>query len=235
MSSVILAPSIETSLWDHFPNAEHPIYGARPLLRGRFHQAAAVASVPVGIHLVVSLAEPAAQLTLLVYVLTTTLMFGVSAAYHRLAQGVLARFWMRRLDHSMILISIAGGTTPIALLGIGGLAGILLLTVSWAGALAGAAMKMTRLTADEDTASWIFPILGVLPLLALPGLEAKVGWDGAFLLVASAVTYALGAVCFARKSPNPIPTVFGYHEVWHVFTLIAATFQLLLMIKLSGL
>jgi len=120
MSSVILAPSIETSLWDHFPNAEHPIYGARPMLRGRFHQVAAVASVPVGIHLVVSLAGPAAQFTLLVYALTTTLMFGVSAAYHRLAQGVLARFWMRRLDHSMILVSIAGGTTPIALLGIGG-------------------------------------------------------------------------------------------------------------------
>jgi hemolysin III len=194
-----------------------------------------MASVPVGIHLVTSLAQPGAQLTLLVYALTTTLMFGVSAAYHRLAQGVLARFWMRRLDHSMILVSIAGGTTPIALLGIGGAAGILLLTVSWAGAFAGAAMKMTRLTADKDSASWIFPILGVLPLLAVPSLQTKIGWEGAFLLVASAVTYAAGAVCFARKSPDPIPTVFGYHEVWHVFTLIAATFQLLLMINLAGL
>lgn len=235
MSSVILAPSIETSLWDHFPNAEHPIYGARPLLRGRFHQAAAVASVPVGIHLVTRIAEPEARLTVVVYAVTATLMFLVSAGYHRLAQGVLARFWMRRLDHSMILIHIAGGTTPIALLGVGGVAGQLLLAASWSGALLGTGMKMTRLTAEKDSASWIFPILGLLPLLALPALVARVGLGGAVLLVAAAATYALGAICFARKSPNPIPTIFGYHEVWHVFTLIAGTFQLLLTVKLAGL
>jgi hemolysin III len=235
MSSVILAPSIETTLWDRFPNSEHPIYGARPLLRGRFHQAAAVASVPVGIHLVTGVAEPADQLALLVYAVTSALMFLVSAAYHRLAQGVLARFWMRRLDHSMILVSIAGGTTPIALLGVGGTAGFVLLSVSWTGALVGAATKMTRLTADKDSASWIFPVLGVLPLLALPSLETRVGWDGAILLVAAAATYSVGAVCFVRKSPNPMPAVFGYHEVWHVFTLIAATFQFLLTVKLAAL
>jgi hemolysin III len=94
---------------------------------------------------------------------------------------------------------------------------------------------MTRLTADKDSASWIFPVLGVLPLLALPSLETRVGWDGAILLVAAAATYSVGALCFVRKSPNPMPAVFGYHEVWHVFTLIAATFQFLLTVKLAAL
>ena len=235
MTSVVLAPSIDTSLWDHFPHADHPIYGERPLLRGRFHQAGALVSIPIGIVLVTIIAEPAARLPSLVYAMTTTSMFAVSAAYHRLAQGVLARFWMRRVDHSMILINIAGGTTPIALLGVGGGLGLVLLATSWAGAAVGAWLKMTRLTADNDSSSWVFPILGLLPLLAVPALVGRVGWSGALLLLAAATTYAAGAICFARKSPNPIPAVFGYHEVWHVFTLTAASLQLLLTVELAGL
>jgi hemolysin III len=80
----------------------------------------------------------------------------------------------------------------------------------------------------------MFPILGLLPLLAIPSLVASAGWGSAALLVSAAATYAAGAVCFARKSPNPIPTIFGYHEVWHVFTLIAASFQLVLTVQLAG-
>lgn len=235
MAAVLLAPSIGTTSREGVALDDHPIYGSRPQLRGRFHQAAALASLPIGIHLLGGVSGPTTRLPVLVYAVTCTLMFSVSAAYHRLAQGFVARFWMRRLDHSMILVHIAGATTPIALLGVGGSAGRILLIASWAGALAGTAMKMTRLTADSDPCAWVFPLLGLLPLLAVPALASRAGFQAALLLVAAAATYTVGAVCFARKSPDPMPTVFGYHEVWHVFTLVAASFQFLLTVKLAAL
>jgi hypothetical protein len=153
MNSVILAPAIQGMLTDRSPHAEHPIYGSRPLLRGRFYQIAALASIPIGIHLVAGVAEPTTRIPMVVYAVTIALMFSVSAAYHRLAQSVLARFWMRRLDHSMILIHSAGGTTPIALFCVGGASGQILLAVSWGGAFLGAGLEITRLTAERDSAS----------------------------------------------------------------------------------
>ena len=234
MASVFLAPSLELTRSDRAALRDHPIYGARPLLRGRFHQAGALMSVPIGIHLVTEVASPGARLAVIAYAVTCTLMFSTSAAYHRVAQGVTARFWMRRLDHSMIFVHIAGATTPVALLGVGGTAGNVLLIASWTGAVAGAGLKMTRLTADHDPCSWVFPTLGLLPLLAVPMLGANAGWHSAALLVSAALTYTAGAVCFARKSPDPVPTVFGYHEVWHVFTLVAGGFQLALTLNLAA-
>lgn len=234
MATAILAPTIGNSAWALDALATHPIYGSRPVLRGRFHQMAALASIPIGAHLVVGIAGPETRLAALAYAVTCTLMFTTSAVYHRVAESVLARFWMRRLDHSMILIHIAGGTTPIALLGVGGTAGWALLIATWGAALTGAAMKMTRLTAEQDPCPWIFALMGWLPLLAVPALTVRSGWEGTALLIAGTTTYAAGAICFSRKSPDPVPTVFGYHEVWHAFTMLAAAFQLLLTIRLAA-
>lgn len=235
MATVILAPLVGTTIADQGILATHPIYGSRPLLRGRIHQAAALVSIPSGVHLVITTAGAETRLATLAYALTCTLMFTTSAAYHRLAQGVVARFWMRRLDHSMILIHIAGSTTPIALLGVGGGAGRALLIASWSIALIGTAMKMTRLTAERDPGPWLFALIGWLPVLAVPALATTLGWTGAVLLAATMATYTAGAVCFSRKSPDPRPTVFGYHEVWHSFTMLAAVLQLLLTIQLAAI
>jgi hemolysin III len=232
MATAIFAPPIGNTLRDPAALANHPIYGARPALRGRSHQVAALASVPFGVHLVGAIANADSRLASFAYAVTWTLMLTTSAAYHRVAQGVLARFWMRRLDHSMILVHIAGGTTPIALLGVGGNAGWALCFASWSVALTGAAMKMTTLTAEHDPCPWVFPLMGWLPMLAIPALFEKLGWGSVALLIAATLTYTGGAVCFARKSPDPMPTVFGYHEVWHVFTLLAGGLQLLLTIRL---
>jgi hemolysin III len=233
MAAVILAPSAETTFRDA-AFADHPIYGERPVLRGRFHQLAAVGSIPLGIHLVSSVARPDTRAVVAVYVVTAALMFAASATYHRLAQGMRARFWMRRVDHSMIFVHIAGATTPIASIGVGGNLGRVLLVASWGGAALGVSLKMTRLTAEHDPCAWVFPALGLLPLVALASLADSAGWDGAGLLLASTITYSVGAVCFARKSPDPVPTVFGYHEVWHVFTLVAGALQFALVVHLAG-
>ena len=209
------------------------IYGARPRLRGRLHQLAAVVSVPVGIELIAA-ASPQARPAVAVYAVTWSLMLGTSAAYHRLAQSVAARFWMRRLDHSMILVHIAGSTTPVALLGVGGRAGTGLLAVSWTVAAVAAALKMLGLTELADPGAWAFPVLGLLPLAGLPTLAGGAGTEVAALLALSIGVYTAGAVCFHRHRPDPFPTVFGYHEVWHVFTLVGGALQLAMTIQLVG-
>jgi len=169
-----------------------------------------------------------------VYALTGFLMFLTSASYHRVADSVMARFWMRRLDHSMIFIHIAGATTPIAILGVGGRLGLWLLIVSWTGAVIGSLLKLTQLTIERDPCPWLFPALGWLPLLAVPSLMANGGRSAATLLVGSALVYAVGGICFSRKHPNPVPTVFGYHEIFHVCTLVAGAAQFALTARLAA-
>ncbi|MDH4077754.1 MAG: hemolysin III family protein [Acidimicrobiia bacterium] len=209
------------------------IYGARPRLRGRLHQLAAVLSVPVGIELTAA-ASPDARPAVAVYAVTWSLMLTTSAAYHRLAQSVAARFWMRRLDHSMILVHIAGSTTPVALLGVGGRGGTALLLTSWTVAALASALKLLGLTELVDPGAWGFPALGLLPLVGLPALAGRAGVDVAALLALSIAVYGAGAVCFHRHRPDPFPTVFGYHEVWHVVTLVGGALQLIMTIQLVG-
>lgn len=232
MAALVFAPVLDTRLVDRSVIAADPVYGDRPLLRGRFHQFGAAASFPAGVLLVLRYAAPEARFSAMAYALTGFLMFFTSASYHRLADSVMARFWMRRLDHSMIFIHIAGATTPVALLGLGGTAGVLLLVTSWGGALVGSLLKLTQLTIERDPCPWLFPALGWLPLLALPSLAARAGVVAAVLLVGSALVYAAGGVCFSRKNPNPVPTVFGYHEIFHICTLVAGVAQFALTARL---
>ncbi len=231
MAAVTFNSTSDIRCLDQSAIAAHPIYGSRPVLRGRFHQLGAVAAGPIGLHLART-TPGSARAAVAIYALTAIAMFSTSAAYHRLAQSVEARFWMRRADHALIFVHVAGATTPIAVIGVGGAVGVSLLVVAWTGAAVGAAGKLTRLTADHDPCRWLFPVLGVLPLVSLPWLIGTVGTQGGMLLVASVATYAVGAVCFFKKSPDPIPMIFGYHEVWHVFTLVGAGFQLALTVQL---
>lgn len=209
------------------------IYGARPRLRGRLHQLAAVLSVPVGVALVAATATPA-RLAIAIYAVTWFLMLATSAAYHRLAQSVAARFWMRRLDHSMILVHIAGSTTPVAVLGVGGGAGTALMAASWTVAAVAVTLKLLGLTELDDPGAWGFPVLGLLPLLGLPSVAGRAGIEVATLLPLSIAVYTAGAVCFHHRRPDPFPTVFGYHEVWHVFTLVGGGLQLAMTVQLIG-
>ena len=81
---------------------------------------------------------------------------------------------------------------------------------------------MTALTADQDPARWLMAVLVWLPLVAAPLMVARIGVAGLVLLLAAIATYSAGAVCFSRKLLDLAPSVFGYHEVWHLFTLAAA-------------
>jgi hemolysin III len=232
MTALILHPRFDER--DLQALASHPVYGTRPRLRGRLHQVAAVASAPAGFYLVTQTSGTNARSVAIVYAITLTLMFSTSACYHRLAQSIAARFWMRRLDHSMIFVHLAGATTPVAILGVAGPLGRSLLMLSWGGALVGVGLKITQLTIEQDPCPWLFPLLGGLPLLTLPALALHHGAANAALLLGSALVYGVGAACFSKKSPDPVPTVFGYHEVWHLFTLLGGLFQFVLTLRLAA-
>lgn len=232
MAALTFAPAIDIRTASPAAMAYDAVYGVRPLLRGRFHQIGAIVSLPAGVYLVTGFASSQTRPAATAYALTCFLMFVTSACYHRLAQSVMARFWMRRLDHSMIFVHIAGATTPIAILGVGGTAGLTLLVLSWFGAAVGVGLKLTQLTTEQDPCPWLFPLLGWLPLLAVPSLVGKAGVTAVALLVAAAFIYACGGLCFAKKHPNPAPTVFGYHEIFHVCTLAAGACQFILTMQL---
>jgi hemolysin III len=152
-------------------------------------------------------------------------MFGISALYHR---GIWSTTWRRRLqrlDHAMIFFLIAGTATPAFLLAVRGTLGLVCLIVIWALTATAVAVRMVRMSTPELIAGTMFVALGWLAGLALPGVWAHAGVGPALLLLAGGLLYTAGALSYHRRWPDPFPSVFGYHEVFHAFVCAAATCQ----------
>lgn len=203
------------------PDGRHDA-DATPRLRGRIHQVAFFVSIPAGIALVVLARGAAATAVAAVYSVSLTAVFGASAIYHRGRWSARARGWMKRLDHSMIYVLIAGTYTPIAVLVLRGPWEVVLLLIAWSGAAIGIALKVARPDGLRVVTAALYMALGWLAVVALPQLVGgmlPVAW---VLMVAGGLLYTAGAVVFARRRPDPRPATFGYHEVWHVFQVAAA-------------
>jgi hemolysin III len=198
----------------------------RPRLRGVTHQWAFVASILFGVALASSAPSARARLAAAIYAVSVAALFGSSALYHRVAwRSPGARRWMRRLDHSMIFVLIAGTYTPFALLALrGGLADALLVAV-WAGAAAGIVLKLAWIDAPESLVALVYVLLGWLGAAAVPTLSATLGTGPVALVAGGGVLYTVGAVVYVRKRPDPVPAVFGYHEIFHVLVIAAAALQ----------
>jgi hemolysin III len=198
----------------------------KPRLRGVSHQWAFFVALAAGTVLVIAAPSGRATLAATIYAISVVAMFGASALYHRIAwKSVSARRWMRRLDHSMIYLLIAGTYTPFALLVLnGGLARAILITV-WSGAVLGIALKMLW----PDTPKWltagVYVALGWVAVAAFPELAGELGVAGMALIAGGGVLYTAGAVVYALKRPDPAPAVFGYHEIFHVLVIAAALLQ----------
>ena len=206
----------------------------KPRWRGRLHQVAFFVSVPAGLSLVAAAGSALSRAGAIIYAVALSGMYAVSATFHRLDWEPVAWKWMRRLDHSMIYLLIAGTYTPFALLVLDGAWSIVLLAVVWTGAVTGIALKL--LTSRLATlGSALYLILGWAMLLALPVLPGRVSLLEAGLLFAGGVLYTVGAVMFFRRKPDPNPAVFGYHEVWHVMVVAASVchYVLILLIVLG--
>jgi hemolysin III len=199
---------------------------AKPRLRGVSHQWAFFVSVLTGTALVATAPGGRATLAAAIYAVSVAGLFGASALYHRITwASAAARRWMRRLDHSMIFVLIAGTYTPFALLALHGPLATAILVSVWAGAAAGVLMKLVWIDAPKWLVAATYVILGWVAVAAFPQLASSLGITGMAMVAAGGVLYTAGAVIYALRRPDPVPTVFGYHEVFHVLVILAAALQ----------
>jgi len=152
-------------------------------------------------------------------------MLTASTLYHRIRWGHRARLRMRRVDHAGIYVLIAGTYTSIGLLSLHGLLQHLVLGIVWGGALAATLTKLCWVSAPK----WLSAVLGValgwVGVAAMPQIASSAGIPAVVLLGAGGLAYTAGAIVYARRRPDPVPSVFGYHEVFHALTLVALACQ----------
>ena len=194
----------------------------KPRLRGVFHQYAFFVSLAAGGALVIGASSGRARLAAGVYALAVSALLGTSALYHRINWQPTARRWMRRLDHSMIFVLIAGTYTPVALLALHGTLAKVILVILWIGALGGAIFKLLWIDAPKPLLAAVYVALGLVTAAVFGELPAAIGWLAVSGLVAGGALYIAGAVVYASGRPNPWPKVFGYHEIFHVLVIAAA-------------
>jgi hemolysin III len=194
----------------------------KPRLRGVSHQFAFFVAVAAGAGLVVLARGAHARVAMAVYAISLCAMFGASALYHRIDWPPRPRAWLRRLDHSMIYVLVAGTYTPFALLVLAPALGWTILGVVWAGALAGVALSLVWIDAPRWLSAVLYVALGWVAVVTLPQLWDRAGLMAVALLATGGVLYTVGAVVYARRRPDPSPRVFGYHEVFHVLVIAAA-------------
>jgi hemolysin III len=198
---------------------------ARPLLRGVFHQIGFSVSLVVGTLLIVGADGGRGHVAAAVFAGAVAACFGVSALYHRITWTPQLRLWMRRVDHAGVYLLIAGTYTPVCLLVLTGAWRWTVLAIVWTGAAAAALFKLIWVAAPKWSASAAGIALGWVGVAVLPQLIARLDPAAVALLVAGGLVYTAGAIVYARRRPDPIPAVFGYHEVFHVLTLIAVSCQ----------
>ncbi|MGH3861386.1 PAQR family membrane homeostasis protein TrhA [Actinokineospora sp.] len=198
----------------------------KPRMRGVIHFWSFIVSVVTGatlIALAASTVSGVAALATSVYVITVLGLFGVSALYHRRWWVTeRARTWMKRLDHSMIFLFIAGTYTPFCLLAMSKPTGYVILGVVWGGALLGVGLKLLWPHAPRWLGTPIYIALGWVAVFVLPELLRSAGVAALVLILVGGAFYTVGSVFYATKWPNPWPGVFGHHEFFHAATVIAA-------------
>ena len=194
----------------------------KPQLRGVSHQWAFFVSLVTGAVLVAAAPAGEATLAASIYALSVALLFGTSALYHRVTWRATARRWMRRLDHSMIFLLIAGTYTPFALLALDGTFAIAILVAVWGGALAGVVLKLVWIDAPKWLVAGVYVALGWVAVAAFPQMLDRVGVTATAMVAAGGLLYTAGAIIYAVRRPDPVPSVFGYHELFHALVIAAA-------------
>jgi hemolysin III len=192
----------------------------KPLLRGWSHVVAFMAIAALGsVLLAVSQASARERGLLAIYVAGTMAMFGVSSLYHRVPWRDRGFGVMSRLDHSTIFLAIAGAYTPTAIVALSGWQRPAVLVIVWTGALVGVLLEWLPVRVPRTLFTAVYVIVGWSAALALPQLFAGLGPTGFGLLLGGGLLYTFGAVVYATKRPDPWPKVFGFHEVFHAFTI----------------
>ncbi|HMG25827.1 MAG TPA: hemolysin III family protein [Acidimicrobiia bacterium] len=197
------------------------VIAVRPRMRGLSHYYAFFISLATGAVLVATAPRGLATWTALVYALSVSAMLGASSLLHR---GSWTRGQARiltKLDHTCIYLLIAGTYTPISLIAMSGVIRVLVFSVVWLGAFVGIALEWVWYRPPRGWVTTNYIVVGWVALIALPQLWTSLGVGGFLLVLLGGVSYTVGAVIHAARRPDPWPEVFGYHELFHVFVLVA--------------
>ncbi len=223
----IIFTSVKNNKLDLQFQSSHSL--VKPLLRGHFHQAAFFLSVGASLMLILQSPTPIKLFSSIVYSICLTGLFGLSALYHRPNWGDTGRSLMKRLDHSAIFLLIAGSFTPICLVAMEPQTGRDLILIVWAFAIVGIFLAILWPKAPKWLGATIYLLMGWLAAPYISDFYRVLGVFNFTCLVAGGVIYSLGAIVYVIKKPNPIPEIFGYHEVFHLFTILAAILHFILI------
>lgn len=199
---------------------------ARPRLRGVSHEVAFFASLPLGIALGLTTHSPAGRVAAIAYAATVAFMLGASGFYHRITWS--SRKWrmrMRRVDHAGVYALIAGSYTPVGLLVLHGSWRVVVLAIVWSGTAVAILFKTIWITSPKWLAAAIAILLGWVGVVALPQVATHAGLTACLLIVGGGLAYTAGGLVYALRRPNPVPTLFGYHELFHALVLVAVGLQ----------
>lgn len=195
----------------------------RPRWRGRIHALAVVVTIPAGFILTLIAPAGVPRVAVGVYALSLLALYSTSASYHLFTRTVKSQKTMQQIDHAMVYVLIAGTYTPVCLLALPRTVGVPFLLLIWGAAALGMGLKLTWKAKRLGHAMYI--IIGWAALIILPWAYGRAGFTSLLMYALGGVVYTVGAVLFYMKKPVLIPHVFGYHEIWHVFTVIAGVLQ----------
>jgi hemolysin III len=197
----------------------------KPRLRGVFHLHAFFVSLILGSLLIAAAPAGKAQVAAAIFAVAVTVMFGASALHHRVTWRERGYRWSRRIDHAGVYLAIAGTYTPFGLLVLTGTWRIVVLAVVWGGAAAAIVLKFAWVDAPKWLAAVIAISLGWVAATVFPQLVDGIGWDGTTLILVGGLCYTVGGLVYALRRPNPLPAVFGYHEIFHALVVAAVALQ----------
>ncbi|MBZ6372553.1 MAG: hemolysin III family protein [Microbacterium hominis] len=192
----------------------------RPTWRGWIHAGTFPVAIVAGIVLIVVAEGAAAKWAAAVFMATSLLLFGNSALYHRFDWGPTTKAVLKRIDHANILLLIAGTYTPIAVLALPPGKGTLLLVLVWSGALAGILFRVFWIHAPRWLYVALYLLLGWAAVMYIVDLM-NANLAMMILVIVGGLLYTGGAIVYAMKKPNPWPGHFGFHEIFHVCTVLA--------------
>ena len=207
----------------HVPVFQHAVGKWRPRWRGRIHGGAVAVTIPAGIILTLVTPSGLARVAVFVYVASLLALFSTSASYHLFTRTQRAQRTMRQLDHAMVYVLIAGTYTPVCLLALPRTIGVVFLIGIWCAAILGIALKITWRAHKVSGAMYL--IIGWAALIILPWAYHRAGFTSLLLFALGGIVFTVGAILFYLQRPQLRPLVFGYHEVWHVFTVVAVALQ----------
>jgi hemolysin III len=204
----------------------------KPHLRGYFHQEFFFISLGACILLIAKSTSQISLIASLIYSLGVLFLFGVSAVYHRPHWNPKPRALLKRLDHSAIFILIASTVTPICMFALSEKSGNQFLIVIWTSALIGICQSIFWVTAPKILTSLFYVAIGWLTLPYVSELRQSLGSTKVNLIVIGGAVYTAGALFYALKRPKLFPTIFGYHELFHVFTIVGASLHFIVIYQL---